>query len=370
MEMLKRSKMAPITVEGRADSVSYTSGIDEVIVAALEKLPRIEHLTLAFRGGWPKLKEILSILSGGAPLLHTFQITSKDDSQVVHLPENIFSGPGGVPQLRRLSLTGCNFNWKSEFLRSLTHLTLIKVPTACRLSVHGLVMNLGHMPQLESIHLSSVMAPLGHSELNASSRPSTLLPFITRIHLGGHLENCVAFFTEFAYPNTAIVSIKCSRSSQTDNLAPSVRDLITTINAKNVVPFTFLHVENLDHGTFLGQDSQGIRRVSVEFRDVYLQPSSISCDSLPLHHLKTLQVAAIKILEWVWLGVFGKLNKLETIIITDHANEFLDALSCGISRDHAVAHATVANSPGMLKFKALKSLSLSSTLGDDYGESP
>jgi len=63
-------------------------------MAALEQLARIEHLTLTLRG-WPMLKEMLSSLSGAAPLLHTFQISS-DDSQAM-LPENIFSGPDGAP---------------------------------------------------------------------------------------------------------------------------------------------------------------------------------------------------------------------------------------------------------------------------------
>ena len=85
------------------------------------------------------------------------------------LPETVFSGPGGTPQLRCLSLTECSVSWESKFMCSLTHLTIVQVPTACRLPVNDLITNLGHMPQLESIHLSSVLAPLEHSELNAFS---------------------------------------------------------------------------------------------------------------------------------------------------------------------------------------------------------
>jgi len=238
--------------------------------------------------------------------------------------------------------------------------------------VDELITNLGNMPQLESIHLSSVMVPPGNSELNASSSPSTLLPFIAHIHLEENLMICLAFFTKFIYPNTAIVSIKSFRSDyHADNVGPSLRDLITTINAKNIVPIASLSVENLFYlATFGGQDSQGIRRVFVEFLGVSFQPSTISWDSLALHHLKSFHVVGVRILRSVWLSVFGKLKKLETIIIRHHANELLDALSRGISRDSAGADVTVTSSPRKLKFSALKFLSLSGTPGGYYSERP
>lgn len=94
----------------------------------------------------------------------------------------MISEPGRAPQLRCLCLDGCAANWTFKFLRSLTHLTIARVSTGCRLSVEGLITNLDNTPQLESIHLSSVMAPAGNSEPNVSSSPSTLLPFIARIH--------------------------------------------------------------------------------------------------------------------------------------------------------------------------------------------
>ena len=159
MEMLKRSKMAPLTVEGRAGWGPIASAQDKVVTAALEQLSRIEHLTLTLHG-LPKLKDIFSCLSGAAPLLHTFQVTS-DDPQTI-LPENIFSGPGGAPQLHCLSLDRCTVNWKSELLRSLTHLTVARVST------DELITNLDNLPQLESIHLSLVMVPLGPSDASSS----------------------------------------------------------------------------------------------------------------------------------------------------------------------------------------------------------
>ena len=371
MEMLKHLKTVPITVEGRAGWGSYISAGNNAVTAALEQLGRIENLTLTLCGS-PKLKEIVSSLSGAAPLLHTFQITL-DDSQAM-LPENIFS-PGGAPQLCCLSLNGCTVNWRSGFLCSLTHLMVARAPTGCRLSVNKLITNLGNMPQLESIHLSSVMAPSGQSELNTSFSPSTLLPFIACIHLGDNLMNCLAFFTQLTYSNTAIVSVKCLNSHaayHTDNIAPSVRDLITTIDSKNIVPITFLYIENQDfyHVTFRGHDLQGTKQIFVEFQDVSFQPSSISWNSLAIHHLKSLQVG-IKIPQSVWLSIFGKLKKLKTIVITDHANEFLHALSHGILISWGSALPwTVTSSPGKLRFDALKSLSLSSTLGEHYGQWP
>jgi len=126
--------------------------------------------------------------------------------------------------------------------------------------VDELVTNLGSMPQLESIHLSSVIAVPGRSELNASSSPSTLLSLVARIHLEENLLSCLAFFTKITYPNTTIVSVKCSRPAyHTDNATP-VRDLIIIINAKNIVPITSLYVENHYPGTFRSQDSQGVSR--------------------------------------------------------------------------------------------------------------
>ena len=362
IEMLKRSKWPPITAEGRTSCGA--PAVDGAIIATLEQLPRIEHLTLTLRG-WPKLKKIMSSLSGAAPLLHTFHITL-DDSQAM-LPDTIFSGPGGAPQLRCLLLDGCTVNWTSKFLHSLTHFTLIKAPTGCRLSVNELITNLGNMPQLESIHLSSVMVQPGDSELNASSSPSTLLPFIARIHLEDNLMNCLAFFAKVTYPNTAIVSVMCFLLTSYTNVVTHIRDFITVINVKNIVPITSLYVS---HGTFLGQDSQGIRRVFVGFQGIPCL--RISWDALPLHHLKFLCVSGIKILRSEWLSVFGKLNKLKIIRITDHANEFLDVLSRRIPRDlgPGLSHATETSSPGKLKFKALKSLSLRSTLGNHYGEHP
>ena len=168
--------------------------------------------------------------------------------------------------------------------------------------MNELITNLGNMPQLESIHLSSVMAPLGHSELNVYFSPSALLPFIASIHLEDDPMSCLAFFTRFTYPNTAIVSVKCSRSDYRSDSVTPVRDLITVINAKNIVPITSLYVESAYPRTFRGQDSQGIGRVVVEFQGVSFQPSSISWDSLALHHLKPLRVIGIKILSSVWLG--------------------------------------------------------------------
>ena len=352
MEMLKRSKMVPITVDCRP---IFGSNAASVITAALEQLSRIEDLTLAL-SKLPKHNEIFSSLSRAAPLLHSFQIYT-EDSQAM-LPENIFSGPGGAPQLRKLSLDGCDFHWKSELLHSLTHLTVASVSTECRLSVDELVTTLGHIPQLESIHLSSVMVPPRHSEPNASSSPSTFSPLIARIHLADNLMSCLAFFTKFIYPNTAIVSIECSRSDYHSDIVTPVRDLITVVNAKNIVPITSLHVENLNRTTFRGQDSQGIRRIVIDFQDIPLETSSISWDSLTLHHLKSLQVHGIYIPRSVWLSVFGKLKTLKIIFITGHVNEFLGLSSRGISRDPAMGDATSTDSPGKLKFGALKSLSL------------
>jgi len=125
MEMLERSKMAPITVEDRAawGSCAASAG-NNAVVAVLKQLARIEHLTLQVQE-WPKLTELFSSLSGAAPLLHTFQITSDDSLGM--LPETIFSGPGGAPQLRCLSLDGCSVHWKSDFLCSLTHLTSLHI---------------------------------------------------------------------------------------------------------------------------------------------------------------------------------------------------------------------------------------------------
>jgi len=97
-------------------------------------------------------------------------------------------------------------------------------------------------------------------------------------------------------------------------------------------------------------------------------PVSVGC--LSLHHLKSFQVVGMEIRRSVWLGVFGELKKLKTIHIIDYANKFLNVLSRGIPRDPAVVHATVTSAPGKLEFKALKSLSLSSTLGEYYGEPP
>ena len=138
--------------------------------------------------------------------------------------------------------------------------------------------------------------------------------------------SCLAFFTKFTHPTTAIVSVKCScLTYDTYNMTLLVRD---SINIKNVVPIPSLCVENLDRTMFRGRDSQGIRQVFVEFQNIQFQPSS--WDSLD-------------ILRPVWLGVFGKLKKLKTIRIINHANEFLDALSNEISRDPAVAHTTVTS---------------------------
>ena len=108
--------------------------------------------------------------------------------------------------------------------------------------------------------------------------------------------NCLAFFTKFTYPNTAIVSVKCSRPAYHPGNITLAPDLITIINTKNVVPITSLHIENVcGHWTFRGHDSHGIRRVFFDFQDISFQPSSIGWDSLPLHHLKYLQVTAIYI---------------------------------------------------------------------------
>ena len=122
--------------------------------------------------------------------------------------------------------------------------------------------------------------------------------------------SCLAFFTNFTYPNTAIVSIQCSHSGyHTDNIMFSVHDLITTINTKNIVPITSLYVDNLDNGTFRAQVSQGTNRVFVEFLGGVFE--SISWDSLPLHHLKSLQVIDLEIPRSAWLSVFGKLKKTQ-----------------------------------------------------------
>ena len=117
------------------------------------------------------------------------------------------------------------------------------------------------------------MVPPGHSELNASSSgSSTHLPFIARIHLEDDLMSCLAFFTKFTHPTTAIVSVKCSCSTyDTHNMTLLVRD---SINVKNVVPIPSLCVENLDRTMFRGRDSQGIRQVFVESQDIHFQPSS------------------------------------------------------------------------------------------------
>ena len=95
-----------------------------------------------------------------------------------------------------------------------------------------------------------------------------------------------------------------------------ISDLITAINAKIIIPITFLHVDNLYHGSFQGQDSQGIRRVLVDFQDVSVRPFSISWDSLALHHLKIINIKILQdhapkamVMVSTQLGSFIKLAK-------------------------------------------------------------
>jgi hypothetical protein len=125
-EVLKRSKMAPLTLVARLPT--YCSRGAKMIRIALTSMPRIQRLSLRDYGGKDELGPILAGVLSPAPLLESLSLKfgNINSTPVCVLPRHIFGGK--APRLRELDLQDCSLHWDSPLLRSLTSLKITSIP--------------------------------------------------------------------------------------------------------------------------------------------------------------------------------------------------------------------------------------------------
>lgn len=349
LEMLKRSKMAPL-------NVVLNLGSDSVL-RVMEEIFRIRKLSLVATGYSSHLliPKVFSYLTADvAPLLESLMISFGSGSQTNILPEII---PQASQRLRILDLRNCDLHWNSPFLYSLTSLRIDTITPALRPSTSELIAVLANISNLENLKLTSVLRPPPDSEKLMPPGRIVGLVHLKNLHLDASAKSCASFLIGLTYPITATIGIHAAYVDQPDYTSNlQVDELAQVLRLKTYGPIRRLDV------------SQGFLRVTTPGQSLDL--SSTLFVSVPSRHMgslrmfwKGLQLQDLECLHLHdtqfdkadWLQCFGSLKRLKSINVSNSLRNFISALSTGT---------TIIDDPGRLRrgrrlrFQALRRLEI------------
>ncbi|KAJ6518826.1 hypothetical protein C8R45DRAFT_949358 [Mycena sanguinolenta] len=345
-EMLKRSKMAPLTV--KADLTYMTPKMIDSVHLSLAQISRIGEMDI--RVGSRSVSEILH-LTDAAPYLHTLCLMSPGFSHDDHFAlESTFLN-GEAPRLRRLELTRFFLSWDSPLLSNLVHLKIQNPgPPPARPSMADLIGALERMPRLETLELDRAL-PVIAPDVSALSVPSSRTPLshLKRIViLNASVLECADALNHLSFngaDGVATPTIKISCAAENSSRA----DFATLIPAlSNVQTATARHLRTLSvvlgfggmvirawpcfvptghlpgQLPFLDLDCKWLRFLRDESEELL----AFACKLMPLRGLRSLSISTdMHELETkTWISTFGHLPTLLSIRLRGQSGQFVTAL--------------------------------------------
>jgi len=369
LEMLARSKTAPITVEAAEVVGDRQSPMNIALLDILKCLPRIRELSLVqpeSRSGSdsdvvdaPFLEQVVARLDAPAPLLESLKITYSHSNYAV--PPILSCGS---PRLRHLELSRTSIPWWPTIVGGLVSLRITAPPISLRIPIPVLTSILARMPNLEEAHLSWVIAP-PRPGLVWGDEPDSL-PCISQLYLEDELAHCMAFFNNVTVPPTAVLQTLCIPhvADERPHISFSLEILITCITQNHRHVYA-MHVDATGFSVWSksspGEGSKWPTESDVPFISISDDPSELPghyvfmiCNVLPMGGLTSVCMEDVVAPEEEWIGLLGNLEALENLEIGRHEGGFLGAFSSGISCPELSFLG--AMTPGRLKFRHLRRL--------------
>ncbi|THU76243.1 hypothetical protein K435DRAFT_879483 [Dendrothele bispora CBS 962.96] len=202
--MLKRSKMAPLTIK-MTDHFITPKGL-EYVSATLHHMFRARELTLSLSK--EHFAKLFSDINQPAPLLHTLSLDASFANYMrepgVMLPEDFMDGH--TPRLCNLELKDCHLPWNSPLLKNLTYLKLHQGDTAPLPSLEQFINILNRMPGLEVLDLKNVLPD--NSTISSSLHSD--LPRLRVLRLDGQATGCASTLNHTWFPSNTAIQIICS----------------------------------------------------------------------------------------------------------------------------------------------------------------
>jgi F-box-like len=230
MEMLKRSKTAPLTILANINGRDYRHM--DLVQSVIANISRIQKLSLiqnhhSFRND-DSLEKILTQLVKPAPLLEKFSVVfmHRTSDHITMLPEGIFSGE--VPRLQEVELRNCALAWDGPLLCALTTLKISFVPLSARPSMDQLIAALSRMPDLETLELCDILPVQTSLSAAASETGSELivsLPHLTRLHIESDAPEAAFLLNHLVYPPTISITLICTLWCNSSNTTDASYDL-------------------------------------------------------------------------------------------------------------------------------------------------
>ncbi|KAJ8521262.1 hypothetical protein ONZ45_g2031 [Pleurotus djamor] len=329
-EMLKRSRGAPIHIEG--DLSFPTPRLLDVLQATLEHTHRTRSLRItAFHS---TLHSVASTLEKGAPLLQSLTLRNSLRNGFALDVGMMIPPTMSAPQLRRLELQKCNIEWSSPFLQ---HLTSFKLHDASRPSAFELLTALQAMPHLKVLDLRNCL-PLA---TDYTKLPVVPLNQLTDVTLRDTLESCSAFFAHVSYPHPVSIDMDCTCWEGDDKTFLGCLDLLCRVPAQLVLGLELVQ-EGPTSVSIVVSDSPSLRattgrtRTSLSLALRWASELNVSPSQLMLHCCKLLKLTHLRTLRYhqaqepepsLWTDCISHLPKLQNVVASGvPINSFVESL--------------------------------------------
>ncbi|KAJ7504369.1 hypothetical protein B0H11DRAFT_1710232, partial [Mycena galericulata] len=376
-EMLKRSKMAPLTI--KADLTYMTPKMVSTVHSSLVQISRIGELDV--RTGSRSVPEILN-LTGARCCANNLAFHRQLTFSWQHftLPDKFLNGE--APRLRRLELTRFFLPWDSPLMSNLIHLKIHHPGPTARPSMTDFIDALDRMPLLETLELDNALPEIAEDVTTVSAPTTrTALKHLKRISIGNvSALECADALNHLSYPTSTSMKISCIGETSTvaafASLIPALSNVQSAGNPKH---FRSLFV-NIGFGgmgirawtcfvqtgdppatrPFLDLDLRYLRFMRAESEELL----TFACKSLPIHGLRALSISTDmhEVETKTWINTFADLPTLQTVRLHGEANTLIAALREDVFLDGAAQSQSVS---GGLFFPALRNLILD---GADFAE--
>ncbi|KAJ7760560.1 hypothetical protein B0H16DRAFT_1532699 [Mycena metata] len=345
-EMLKRSKMAPLSIRLDLDVMSITPGMLDAVHSSLGHISRIAELEL-FVGNSIDSSPIHTMLNitDPAPYLHSLSLSSSGyNGEHFAIPAAFLNGE--APRLCKLELIGFSIPWDSPLMsNNLVHLKIHDPGANGRpSSMTELVEALGRIPLLETLELHNAL-PTASEGVTSVSVPSIRisLSHLKHIAIGSYSSvlEVADTLNHLSYPPTTSMRISCrgfsTNFAEFTALVPALSSLqnAPTVSLRSldvVIGYGSMHMQAwtsyFPPGDLPPRDRPflDLELKWLEFeRDESELLLASMCKLLPLQALQSLSMSQV-IETRTWLSSFANLPALQAVRLRGQATQLIAAL--------------------------------------------
>ena len=350
-EMLRRSKMANLTIQVDFAYQSTHTRVLDSIKSCLSQMIRLEEIKISGAGGLT-LARLFEDLPKSAPQLRAFHMAS--------LPVNM-SGPAftihedflsDTERLKRVHLVKCKISWDSPLLTGLTHLTLHdSLKDDGNSSIIQVLHALQRMPALANLDLENSIPHDSGGLSTYPVSPVVQLPCLEVLRISSGVGAVTTVLRHITFPASVVLNLTCeeTRSTQID-----FSYFLSILAAKFLSSF-IIRCLSLDDLPSVGAIQNGLRfqlwsrKTTQDFfqrspprprlelvlawpnsalgLQKYAKTLTAAFDTMNLRALTQLQLStSLHIDSKTWLKTFGRLALLDRVRVKGCPASFLDAL--------------------------------------------